>query len=136
LSSLFHFLDEDLLISWCDVDPATRYPIAASGIDVFELGPDKTPTRWSQVALNLLARTPDRIAVMEKFIGRFSPRSWCGSLATIMEADAKLLDEVRSLNDIELNKYIDQQKARIEKIVVDERRVERMADMERDESFE
>jgi hypothetical protein len=53
-----------------------------------------------------------------------------------MEADAKLLDEVRSLNDIELNKYIDQQKARIEKIVVDERRVERMADMERDESFE
>jgi hypothetical protein len=133
---LLHCADEGVLISWCDVDPVVRYPIAASGIDVFELGGDKIPTGWTPIALKLLDRAPDRIAVMEKFIDRFTPTSWWGSLATIMEASAKLLDDVRSLNDIALNEYIDQQRGRIEKIAIEERRVERMMDMERDESFE
>lgn len=133
---LAHSLEGGVLTDWCDVDPVVRYPIAACGIDVFELGLDKIPTGWTPIALKLLDRAPDRIAVMEKFIDRFSPTTWWGSRATITEASAKLLDDVRGLNDIALNEFIDQQRGRIEKIAVEERRVERMMDMERDESFE
>lgn len=40
----------------------------------------------------MLKAAPNPGAVLEVFIGRFSPRSWSGSLAAILESRIALLD--------------------------------------------
>jgi hypothetical protein len=90
----FDFVEEDTVIAWCDIDPALRYPIAAAGITIFDSAANKVPSGWSTKARRLLERAPDRVAVLERFIQRFSPTSWWGSRAAIMEASTKAFSQL------------------------------------------
>jgi len=51
--------------------------------------------QWTRIALQFLERAPDPGAVLQQFTAQFMPSTgWSGSLASILEANAALLDQL------------------------------------------
>ena len=134
--SPFDLIRDDELMAWCDIDPVSRYPLSAAGVVVFDVGPNKIPTGWSLKARLLLSNAPNRIAVLERFINRFSPTSWWGSRAAIMEASTRLLDNLSEYGDQALTEFAGQQHSRLFREIDEERRIETARDTRQDERFE
>jgi hypothetical protein len=124
------------LLSWCDEIPGVRYLVAAS-IITFARRPDpKEPLTWSEEALALLDRAPDPAAVLKTLANRFLPMSWGGSRAAIIEANAKLLDNLDLDASSRLAETVRSLRAWLAERVAQERRAETKEDRERDERFE
>jgi hypothetical protein len=132
----FDFVEPDLLIQWCEEDTSARFPLAASGIAPFEVDTEKMPRVWNPVALRLLAGAPDRVEVAKQLIAHFSPITFWGSRADVLEAGGRLLDELRQFQDEALNAYVAQEKERLSRVVQEERKADRLSDVERDDRFE
>lgn len=88
----------DKVLEWCNKEPLSRYAMAASFV------PFAAPTessddghRWSTQAQQLLIHAPDKDVVLERLTEQFTPSSWSGSRATIMERNAGLLDQVSEI---------------------------------------
>lgn len=124
-----------LLSDWCDVDPAVRYPIAASVITMSHKNGDEQAVGWTDTALHLLEKAPDRLAVLKVFIQRFHPRTWSGSRASIIESNIKMLD-VLIERDAQYASFIEQEKASLVWEVQSERARELAHERDRDERFE
>lgn len=125
--------DEDLLC-WCDEQPETRYVAMASVITSFESQKDSAP-RWTGLALQFLERAPDPVAVLSQFTAQFLPSDgWSGSLASIMEANATLLDQLEAFPALQAP--IGQEKTRVQQWITKERSRETRHDRERTERFE
>jgi hypothetical protein len=39
---------DDIIISWCDLDPKTRYPVAVAVVTLFKRPNDKAPVRMGE----------------------------------------------------------------------------------------
>lgn len=124
------------LVEWCDAAPATRYKVAASIIKLSDREETGGQLRWSEQAIALLQHAPDKKIVLEKYIDRFRPRSWSGSRAVLIEANAQLFDAVEPSLPPELHSYAAAGKARLLEEAARERRWEVEHDRERDERFE
>ena len=70
------------------------------------------------------------------FIGRFRPRSWSGSRAALMEANARLLDGLESQLPSGVMPFVTEAKTQLEQEVAAERQRETQQDRARDERFE
>jgi hypothetical protein len=123
-------------LDWCDRDPSNRYPTMASVISLFRRSDDKAPLQWTDAALRLLEKAPDRVAALKQMVRRFSPTSWSGSRAAIIEARARLLNELDAHPDATVVSYAAAQKIRLAKEVEEERRRETERDKAADERFE
>jgi len=62
--------------------------------------------------------------------------SWSGSLAVILESNAKLLNELDEYPDPAVVQFVTQEKVRLGKAIETERRAETLADRERNACFE
>lgn len=121
----------EVLIEWCDLSPEARYPFAAATCKLFEkLDSEGGNLVISETAISLLRHAPGKITVVRKFIERFRPRSWSGSLADILEHRVPLLRQLRvegddeiadaiSKAEVEMRRWIDAERKREED---DERR--------------
>lgn len=126
----------DTLIAWCETDRERRYVLAAS-IITFSHRPDESGSvTWSEHAKAILTRAPDPKAVLEVFIRRFQPRSWSGSRAAVIEANARLLDRLDSLVPSEVAPFVTKAKAQLSQEVARERQWETEHDRAMDERFE
>jgi len=123
------------LFGWCDQEPAARYPAVAAAITISSSA-DETGPRWTNRAIRLLEKAPDRVAVLKQFIRLFRPTSWSGSRATIMASNAKLLDELEEHQDPVVAEFVAQEKVRFAKEIEAERRAETLEDRAIDERFE
>ncbi len=124
------------LIAWCQQDHESRYPLAASIITFSRYSEANSPLAWSEQAMVLLANAPDPRSVLEVFIERFQPRSWSGSRAAIIEANAQLLDSIESYIPANIKPFVTEAKARLAQEVARERVWETQKDRARDERFE
>jgi hypothetical protein len=127
---------EDTLFEWCHHDPESRYPAIAAAIRPFGSADEKAPPRWTGLALLLLQRAPDRTAVLKEFIRKFQPSGWVGSLATTLEANTRLLDELDGYQDAALIDFLKNEKVRVARVVSEERRRETAVDSQLYERFE
>jgi hypothetical protein len=132
----FDSIPEAYLLSWCDQQPETRYPAAAGGVTAVQPSGASGRPQWTSTALKLLDKAPDRVAVLKKLIGQFSPMGWAGSQASIVESNAKLLDELTSYPDPALVEFIAKEKVRLAELIKMERATETLFEKERDERFE
>jgi hypothetical protein len=122
------------LLRWCDEEPASRYPALASVISIIERVTDTAP-KWTNVALRFLERAPAPTAVLEQFVRQFIPLGgWAGSLAAILESNAKLLDELDEYPT--LSDAVAREKKRLQEQIKRERGQEMESDREHDERFE
>jgi len=134
--NLLDVVSDNDLLDWCDKEPNSLYVIVAAGI-TWSISADETGARrWTNIALALLKKAPNRVAVLKEFVRRFSPLSWSGSRATIVASNAKLLDELEGDSDPAFIEFVAQEKVRLGKEIEAERRLESSADRARDERFE
>lgn len=129
-------VSEDDILAWCDEDPKMRYPAVAGGVTILAPNEGAGPRRWTKMALRILEKAPDRIAVLKQFIRQFSPMSWSGSPAAIVAANAKLLDELEAYPDTAVAKFVMEEKVRLSQCIEQEKRQEAELDRARDERFE
>jgi hypothetical protein len=126
----------ETLLAWCNKKPVVRYPLIAAGITIASAQIPGVGKSWTTTALALLENAPDRIAVMKAFIHQFFPMSWSGSRATIIESNAKLLNEMKCYPDAALVAFITEEETRLQTAIKEERDSETFRDRERDETFE
>jgi hypothetical protein len=127
---------DEKVLDWCEREPEIRYPLAAAVVSVFE-GPDVRGRRnWTKVALSLLERTPDKARVLREFSRRLRPMSWSGSRAALMEANARLLDDLEDHPDPEVVRLVGVERSQLVMEIEGERRYESAHDQETDERFE
>ncbi|MBN9008502.1 MAG: hypothetical protein J0H40_24250 [Rhizobiales bacterium] len=131
-------LDEvptSVLLDWCDEAPEQRYPAIAKVVSFFTQK-ENEPVEWSPIALTILDRAPDPAVILQTFVGRFSPRSWSGSRAEIVEARAGLLDRLPAHHATAFAQTVASLKAELADDVAKTRKWENERDRERDERFE
>ena len=127
---------ESDLFEWCEHDPTTRYPSIGAVASLFDHADKDAPLSWSNMALRILERAPDRVAVLTEYIRRFNPTSWSGSHAAVVESRAKLLDKFDQYPDAKVVEYVARDKIRLAQQVEQERQQENEEDRRRDERFE
>ena len=129
-------MPDDELLSWCDQEPKLRYPAAASVINLIDFSKERGKQRWSKSALRLLEKAPDRVEVLRQYVRRFGPTHWSGSLATVLESNAELLNQLIGHSDPAVVAFLTQEKDRLAKMIKEERRSENTTDRKRNERFE
>jgi hypothetical protein len=135
--SALELVPAEVLIDWCNEKPDTRYAFAADTCKLFEKQDDKkVPLAISNTAVALLAAAPDKTAVVSRFIRRFRPSVWAGSLADILEAKLSLLDQLAVCNDEAVRSEIELAKDKFKNLIDAERARERKMEKSRYSSFE
>jgi hypothetical protein len=126
--------DNDLL-DWCEQEASSRYTAMASVVTISEREAGSNSPRWTGIALRFLEEAPEPTAVLRVFTSRIMMAGgWTGSNATIVEADATLLDQLGAYEN--LNAAVAEQKERLNQWTAEERRREYTFDRDRDERFE
>lgn len=125
------------VLQWCEKRPAERFLLAASFVPFCE--PSETAEdgpRWSTQAQQLLIHAKDKDAVLARLADQFSPSSWSGSRATIIERNATLLGQVGQIVPAELTPGLSALRQRLAKEVEGEHAFETRTQRGRDERFE
>lgn len=91
---------------------------------------------WTPLAMEMLKRSPDPVAVLETFVRRFPPTSWSGSRAAIIESRFGLLDRLDELKNASLASYVKRIRAQLVDDIARTRKWENEHDSARDERFE
>lgn len=126
--------DEELM-NWCLEGEQSRYAAIARAISFFRAGEDK-PIEWTPLALQILRNAPDTVPIFEIFFDRFSPRSWSGSRAAIMESRLPLLDGLQTLGNSAIIALASRKRSEFQASIARQREWENERDRERDERFE
>jgi hypothetical protein len=126
----------DTLLTWCRGDPPWRFPFAASIVTPVQGGMDGAVAQWTPAASALLEEAPDRVSVLERFLKRFYPMSWSGSLAAILSARAELLRGLAEHPDRRLAEHAMRAHEHLQGAIAIERQQETLFDQLRDERFE
>ena len=122
------------LLRWCDERPAVRYP-AISRVVSYETA-SEGGVEWTPLAIEMLKRAPDSLAVLKTFVSRFRPTSWSGSRAAIIETRLGLLDRLGELNNASLEDHIAEARPKLVEEIAQWRKMEDERDSARDERFE
>ncbi len=111
-------VSKDALIDWCNEKPDTRYSFVASTCKLFDKQDDeKMSLTISDTARALLEAAPNKTTVIKKFVIRFYPSGWSGSLAGILEKRLPLLDYLAISGDETVNLEIESAKAKLQNYI-------------------
>lgn len=127
---------DDVLLAWCDADPAGRYPLMAASAGLFKRPANNEPHEWLPLASQLLNKAPDPPAVLNEIVRRLRPWSWSGSLATKLEERLKLLEQLPADHTPDLANALNKAKADFREWIARERRNEAAESRARDGRFE
>ena len=134
-SPLNQISDIDIL-SWCEKDPSSRYPLVALTVQAFKQSGETGKYEWNPIAYTILDKAP----VLEDVLVRFSyvlrPISWSGSLADILERRAVLYENLYRHDNEEIAAWAKSQYIELQEEIRKERDWENQLDRERKESFE
>lgn len=123
------------MLRWCDAKPDERYPAIARAVSYYTTPKDGEP-EWTPLAIEMLNRAPNPLVVLETFIARFSPTSWSGSRAAIIESRLGLLDRLSQLENTPLVDYVSKIRSELMDDIAKDRKWENERDSARDERFE
>lgn len=125
-----------ILLSWCDEDPAARYPLIAARFCPFNKHQNADVREWKETALALLERAPDMIEVLKQYIYQLRPMSWSGPRSAAWEANAKLLDVFENHADPELAEFARSERQKLRAILDELRQEELRSERHDNERFE
>lgn len=127
-------IEDDVILTWCDVNPEVRYQLIASVIMPYMNNDNKM--EWTPIALTLIKNSSDPVSVLKQFKRSFRPTSWSGSRANMMERFVPLISQLKNHDDAVISEWaILEERIFIEEIR-SEREWELTKDRERDERFE
>jgi hypothetical protein len=123
------------MLRWCDEEPTARYPAMSHVVSYYSV-PKDGGAEWAPLAMEMLKRAPDPLAILETFVGRFRPTSWSGSRAAIIESRLGLLERLDELKNAFLTDYAVRIRPQLLDEIAKTRRWENERDSARDETFE
>jgi hypothetical protein len=125
----------ETLLAWCRSDPA-RYVDAARVTSLVKDGPQDGILLWSDHAEALLRNAPEPGTVVRAMMARRASISRVGSVATLLESYARLLDNGGWTPPAALRDFVAQQRENLLRTAARERASETARDRKKDERFE
>jgi hypothetical protein len=135
-NGLFNALPQAVLMDWCDMDPAVRYPALAERVTISTNDDAAGEREWTALALLLIDRAPDRIDILKRYTYQIRRSGGWGSPSSIIEANAKLPDKLPPSSDGAMKAFIEGEKLRLAQEIEELRRHETARDRKRSERFE
>lgn len=132
--SLLDIVSSDVLTSWAQIDPLVRFQKVAAAIVPFKEVAGTIV--WTPTALEILNRAPDQKALLSQFASHLRPRSWSGSLASILEARRTLLRELMLHEEATVKTWAHEQDAQLVQQIKQEKENERLRQRRTDQTFE
>jgi hypothetical protein len=126
----------DSLLRWTQENPNERFLLLAKVVRFYFEDKETKALSWSPVATKLIAESPDVIAVLNVFFERFSPTSWSGSRAEIIESRRALLAILTENKNSAINEWAENKIQILDEEIKRERTWEENSARERDERFE
>jgi hypothetical protein len=124
------------LLSWCEKDPAVRYPIVASAIQPFTQSAETGKLEWKRVVYAIFENAPDLDLILERLSGAIWPKSWSGSLADILLDRVVLFQELCEHENGKIRAWGKAQYSQLQESIRKQREWEQQRHRERDERFE
>jgi hypothetical protein len=132
----FDTMPEDEIFAWCDLAPETRYVLMASVVSYLQGSEEEPGSPWSAIALRMMDRAPDPVAIAQVFAKRFRPSGGSGSMAATLESRGLLLTELEQHRDPRLVEFARAERPRLAIEVDSWRKWEADLDRQRNERFE
>lgn len=132
----FNQISDMDILSWCETDPSSRYPLVASTVEAFKQSDETGKYEWKPIAYTIFDKAPVLDDVLERFASAIRPTSWGDSLADILERRAVLYEVLYSHNNEEIAAWATSQYRELQEVIRKEREWETQHDRARNESFE
>ena len=129
-------ISETLLIEWCEEDPAERYPLIASAIQVFTEDKSGGEAKWKDIIYTIFQQAPKLTDILNNLADAIVPMSWSGSRATIMDSRKILFSDLFEHENEEIRSWAREQYAITEENIRKERQYELSRSRDMHESFE
>jgi len=129
-------ITDDVLLSWCEVEPTSRYPLVASSMKAFSKSDETGKCEWKPFVFTILNKSPDLEGILEHIDDALRPMSWSGSRADILERRSVLYQELYDHDNEEVAAWARSRYTIIQEEIRKEREREDRQDRGRNESFE
>lgn len=130
------YINEDLIINWCEIDPEIRYPVIAPMIIPFQKNEKNDELEWRPFALKIIYNSHNTIMVLDKFSSIFRPNSWSGSRAEIMQSRLCLISSLKTHEDPLISEWACKEEKTLENEICSTREWEFRNEIEHNECFE
>ena len=124
------------ILSWCEKDPSSRYPLVASTVKAFKQSDETGKYEWEPIAYSIFDKAPVLEDVLTHFADALRPMSWGGSRADILERRAVLYQNLYVHDNEEVAAWAKSQHIELQELIRIEHEWENQLDPERNESFE
>ncbi|WKZ23343.1 MAG: hypothetical protein QY305_06830 [Candidatus Brocadiaceae baterium WH-1] len=129
-------ISDNDLITWCDRDPESRYPLIASMIQPFSKGEKEDKPEWKRIVLSIFEKAPRLEAVLVYLSRSIRPSGWSGSLAAILEKRLVLFQSLYDHHNAEIRAWAKSQYSALQESIKQEREWEEARERKRNETFE
>lgn len=129
-------IPDDIIISWCDADPQTRYLLIAGTIEPFCKLEETKELAWRPFVFKLLDKAPNIKPVLDRIIKAMRPMSWSGSLADKLQKRSLLLQVLFEHPNEEVSAWSKTNYQLMLDWISEERKSEERERTRRNESFE
>ncbi len=133
------FIDQivdDVLISWCEVAPETRYSLLASVTKLFSRSIETKEIGLNRIVYLLVNKAPNLTIILQHLSKSVRPMSWSGSLAELLSKRAELLKEFFEHNNEEIKSWAKEQYSVLQRKAKKEREAEERDNRLHNERFE
>jgi len=127
---------DEVIIQWCEREPAKRCPAIARVLARFESEKDASPPSWNPLALKLIERAPDAVSVLKELVQGLRPSSWTGSRASSLATRLPLLEGLKRHPNASVAEFARQEIRKLKQEIEEERRRELKRGRDLDERFE
>jgi hypothetical protein len=117
----------EALLAWAKVAPAVRAPRLAAEIEIHDKDAEGLSC-WSHVAASLLEMAPNKREVLDEFAQHFQPRSWSGSISSVLAPYQELATRLANGTDATVVAWAKVQLASMAEQIAQESRIDQIAD--------
>lgn len=123
-------------IAWAAQKPESRYEILAQVIRFSNAGDEEHATGWSPAATKLIEAAPEPVKVLNKFLHRFMPTGWSGSLADTLTSRGPLIEVLKQHPKAEIATWASEHAPEFTACIERQRAIEASEYNARDQAFE
>ncbi len=124
------------LLSWCEKDTSSRYPLVASTVKAFKQSDETGKYEWKPFVYTIFDKAPVLEDILKCFADVLRPTSWSGSRADILERRAVLYQDLYEHDNEDVVAWAKSQYTELQEGIRKEREWENQLNRERNASFE
>lgn len=129
-------ISDNELLSWCEKDPSSRYPLVASAMKAFKKSDETGKYEWKPFVYTIFDKAPVLEDVLGHLADALRPMSWSGSRADILQRRAILYQDLYEHDNEEVTAWARSRYSKLQEEIRKEREWEDQQNHERNESFE